>query len=133
MDYDGCIFYSICYCRLYGRFILFDTNILWLYDFFASCSTCSKSTKSKKPNRNISTEWAKVFSFAFLVLFIQKLGFIFNNLSGNIFQTSGVIALITLLYKKFREFPYTPVCRYTFHALAVLLHLTFKAPPTGAN
>ena len=75
----------------------------------------------------------RFFLLLFQYFFIQKLGFIFNNLSGNVFQTSGVIALITLLYKKFREFPYTPVCRYTFHALAVLLHLTFKAPPTGAN
>ena len=35
----------------------------WFHDFSFSCSTDSKSAKSMRPNGNISTEWAKGFSF----------------------------------------------------------------------
>ena len=73
-----------------------------LFSWFLYCSTCSKSTKSMKPNRNISTEWAKVLSFVWeKVLFYREvICFLFNNLFGNVFQTSRGIGLIKLHYVK---------------------------------
>ena len=70
-----------------------------LFSWFLYCSTCSKSAKSMKPNGNISTEWAKVLSFVWeSVLFYREvICFLINNLFRNVFQTSIVIGLITLL------------------------------------
>ena len=68
-----------------------------------SCSTCTKSTKGMKPYGNISIRNGEKF---FILLgkkyyFIQKLKFSYHNsLFGNVFQTSGVIGLITILYAR---------------------------------
>ena len=70
---------------------------------FFYCSTCFKSAKSMKPNRNISMEWAKVLSFVWeKVLFYREVKFLIDNLFGNVLQTSRVIGLTTLLYAKLR-------------------------------
>ena len=66
-----------------------------------SCSTCTKSTKGKKPYGNSSIQNGHKFFISFWkkYYFIQKLKFsYYNNLFGNVFQTSGVIGLITKLY-----------------------------------
>ena len=70
-----------------------------LFSWFLYCKTCSKNTKSMKPNGNISTEWAKVASFVWeKVSFYREVTcFLINNLFGNVFQTSRVKGLITLL------------------------------------
>ena len=54
-----------------------------------------------KPNDN-STNWTAVLYFVWeKVLFYKKLKFsYYNNIFGNVFQTSGVIDLITLLYAR---------------------------------
>ena len=47
-----------------------------LVSWFLYCSTCSKSTKSMKPNGNISMEWAKVLAFLWeKVLFWREVKF----------------------------------------------------------
>ena len=53
-----------------------------LFSWFLYCSTCSKGTKSMKPNGNISTEWAKVLSFVWeKELFHREvICFLINNL-----------------------------------------------------
>ena len=74
--------------------------LMFLTVFMIYCNTCSKSTKSMKPNGNISTEWAKVLSFIWeKVLFYREVICFINTLFGNVFQTSRVIGLITLLSK----------------------------------
>ena len=59
-----------------------------LFSWFLYYNSCSKSTKSMKPNGNISTEWAKVLSIVYeKLLFIEKLyGFSLITF-GNVFQT----------------------------------------------
>ena len=51
-----------------------------------------------KSNGSMSTEWAKVLYFVLeKVLFYTEVKFsYFNNLFGNVFQTSGVIVVLTL-------------------------------------
>ena len=90
------------YIYIHERFslaYLIPIPMFSLFSWFLYCSTCSKSTKSMKPNGNISTEWAKVLSFVWeKVLFYREvICFLINNLFGNAFQTSRVIDLITLL------------------------------------
>ena len=83
--------YLIPMFSLGSRFLYFHGSI--------SCSTCFKSTKSKKPDEKINTEWAKVLSFVWeKVLFYTNVTFLITNLFRNIFQTLGVIDLITLLH-----------------------------------
>ena len=86
--------FSLAYFMLIPMFSLFS--------WFLYCNTCSKSTKSMKPNGNISTEWAKVLSFVWeKVLFYREvMCFLINNLFGNVFQTSRVMDLITLLFNR---------------------------------
>ena len=57
VDCFGCIFISTEDLAYFNQFSQ------WLHDFSISCSTCSKSTNSMKPNGNISTQWAKVLYF----------------------------------------------------------------------
>ena len=66
-----------------------------LFSSFFYCGTCSKSTKSMKPNGNISMEWVKALSFVWeKVLFYREvICFLIDNLFGNLFQTSRVIGL----------------------------------------
>ena len=87
---------------LYPRTIqpnLFDTNTNVLTVFMTSLlQHLCESTKSMKPNGNISTEWAKVLFFVWekLLFYREVICFVINNL-GNVFQTSRVIGLITIL------------------------------------
>ena len=69
-----------------------------------SSSTCSKSTNSMKRDGNIVRNGQQLFIlFGRKYYFIQKLKFsCYNNIFGNVFQTLGVIGLITLLYAKLR-------------------------------
>ena len=69
-----------------------------LLSWFLYCNTCSKRTKSMKPNRNIKTEWAKVLSFVWeeVLFYREVICFLINHLFGNAFQTSRAIDLITL-------------------------------------
>ena len=73
----------------------------WFHDFSISCSICSKSTKSMKPNGNISTGFAKVLLFVKNFYFKQKLSFLINTIFGYVSQTSGVIACGTRMLKKY--------------------------------
>ena len=70
-----------------------------LYSWFLYCNTCSKSTKNRKPNENISTEWANVLSIIHekLLFYREVICFLINNFFENVFQTSRVIGLITLV------------------------------------
>ena len=91
------------YIYIHERFslvYLMPVPMFSLFSWFLYCSACSRSTKSMKPNGNISTEWANVLSFAwekllFYMFYISY--FLINNLFENVFQTSRVIGLITLL------------------------------------
>ena len=79
------------YVYIHRRFSLFFISFLTGFMICSiSCSTCSSSTK-----------WAKVPYFVWeKFYFIQKLKFLYyNNLFGNVFETSGVIGLIMLLYR----------------------------------
>ena len=90
------------YIDIHERFslaYLIPIPMFSLFSWFLHCSTCSKGTKSMKPNGNISTEWVKVLSFVWeKVLFYREvICFLINNLFEKVFQTSRVIDLITLL------------------------------------
>ena len=90
------------YIYIHERFslaYLIPIPMFSLFSWFLYCSTCSKSTKSMKPNGNISTEWAKVLSFVWekLLFYREVICFLINNLFENVFQTSRVIGLIMLL------------------------------------
>ena len=52
-----------------------------------------------KLNRNIGTEWAKFLSIVWEkeLFYREVVRFLINDLSGNVFQTSRVIGLKTLL------------------------------------
>ena len=99
-------------CRLFYISFLTGFMICSIY-----CSTCSKSTKSMKPNGNISTKWSTVLYFVWeKCYFIEKLKFFhYNNIFGNVFQTSGVIDLITLLYAKLRRQKIFQLLEKVFH------------------
>ena len=70
-----------------------------LFSWYLYCNTCSKSTKSRKLNGNISTEWAKVLFIVYenLLFYREVTCFLINSLFRNVFQTSRVIVLIILL------------------------------------
>ena len=90
------------YIYIHERFslaYLIPIPMFSLFSWFLYCSTCSKSTKSMKPNGNISTELAKVLSFVWekLLFYREVICFVINNVLGNVFQTSRVIGLITIL------------------------------------
>ena len=90
------------YIYIHERFslaYLMPIPMFSLFSWFLYCNTCSKSTKSMKPNGNISTEWAKVLSFILekLLFYRQVMCFLINNLFRNVFQISRVIGLITIL------------------------------------
>ena len=109
------------YIYIHGRFSLF--YIYFLTGFMIcsiSCSTCSKSTNSMKPYGNISTKWATVpFFFGRKYYFMQKLKFsYYNNIFGNVFQSSGVIGQITLLYAKLRCYKIFQLLKKVFPGLA---------------
>ena len=93
------------YIYIHGRFSLFYVNLLTGFMICSiSCSTCSKNTKSMKPNGNISTKWATVLYFVWeKVLFYTKVKvFLLQQDFQKRFQTSGTVGLITLLYAKLR-------------------------------
>ena len=103
MDYSDCIFYGMFHCRLYGQFSLSDTYVLigFMISRFLT-ATASRVQKARDLMRT-SVEWAKFLSFVWKkYYFIRKLSFLINSLSGNAFQISRVIGLLTLLYRKLR-------------------------------
>ena len=103
IDYNKLLWIVLIY--IHGRFSLFYINFLTGFMICSiSCSTCSKSTKSMKPNGNINTKCATVLYFVWeKVLFYTKIKVsYYNNIFGNVFQTSGVIGPITLLYSRLR-------------------------------
>ena len=57
-----------------------------------------------KPNGNTSTESTKVLSFVWQKepFYRDVICFLINNLFGNVFQTSRVTGLLTLLYVRLR-------------------------------
>ena len=74
---------------------------LWFLYFHGSisCSTCIKSTKGMKPYGTSAYRMGKSSLFCLGKSTILKLKFsYYNNLFGNVLQTSGVIDLITILY-----------------------------------
>ena len=88
------------YSYIHGRFSLaYLIPIFSLFSWLLYCSTCSRRTKSMRHNGNISTVYAKVLSFVWeKVLFYKEvICFLINILFGNVFQTSRVTGLITLL------------------------------------
>ena len=93
VDWTDYLSYLILMFSLGSWFLYFHGSI--------SCSTCTKSTKGKKPYGNISIRNGQKFFILFgkKYYFIQKLKFsYYNNLLGDVFQTSAVIGLITILY-----------------------------------
>ena len=78
---------------------LMPISMFSLFSWFLYCNTSCTSTKSMKPNGNISMEWPKVLSFVWeKVLFHREvICFLINNLFWNVFQISRVIDLIALL------------------------------------
>ena len=72
MDCFNCIFISTTNNLAYLTPIPMFSLVSW----FLYCNTCSKSTKSMKPNGNISMEWAKVLAFLWeKVLFWREVKF----------------------------------------------------------
>ena len=106
MDYFDCTFYVIFYCRLNGQFSLPDTNVLtWfmisLFPWLYFLQDLHQEHEGHETLWNISIQNGQKFFILFgkKYYFIQKLKFsYYNNLFGNVFQTSGVIGLITILY-----------------------------------
>ena len=98
IDY-GLFWLYIYIHKRFSQVYLIPIPMFSLFSWFLYCSTCSKNTKSMKPNWNISTEWAKVLSFVWeKVLFYREIiCFLFNNLFWNVFQTSKIMGLIMLL------------------------------------
>ena len=106
MDYFDCIFHSIFYCRLNGRFSLPDTNVLirfiislfpWLY-FLQHLHQDYRGHEILWEHQ-YGMGKSSLFCLGKSTIYIQKLKFsYYNNLFGNVFQTSGVIGLITILY-----------------------------------
>ena len=73
------------YIYIHERFslaYLIPKPMFSLFSWFLYCSTCSNSTKSMKPNGNISTEWAEALSFVWeKELFHREvICFLINNL-----------------------------------------------------
>ena len=95
MDYFDCLFIST---NDFSLAYLMPIPMFSVFSWFLYCSTYSKSTKSRKPNENISTEWAKVLSIVYekLLFYREVIYFLINNLFENIFQTSRVV-VFTLL------------------------------------
>ena len=118
VDWTDDLAYTIPMFLLRSWFLYFHGSI--------SCSTCTKSTKGKKPYGNISIRNGQMFLILFgkKYYFIQKLKFsYYNNLFGNVFQTSGVIGFITILYvqnsnakKVFHWKPDFPVLAYLVYS-----------------
>ena len=106
MDYFDCIFYGIFYCRLNGRFSLSDTNVLTQFIIFLFPWPYFLQHLHQEYEGH-ETLWehqygmgkGSLFCLGKSTIYIQKLKFsYYNNLFGNVFQTSGVIGLITILY-----------------------------------
>ena len=104
IDYELFLLYIYIHER-FSRAYVIPVPMFPLFSWFLYCSTCSKSTRSMKPNGNISTECAKVLSFVWeKELFHREvICFLINNLFRNVFQTSRVIGLTMLLYVKLLE------------------------------
>ena len=106
MDCFNCIFYGIFHCILNGRFSLPDTNVLTrfivsLFPWLCFLQHLHQEYDGHKTLCKHQYGMGKSFLFCLgkSTIYIQKLRFsYYNNLFGNVFQTSGVIGLITLLY-----------------------------------
>ena len=106
MDYFDCTFYVIFYCRLNGQFSLPDTNVLtrfiisifpWLY--FLQHLHQEYEGHETLWEHQYGMGKNSLFCFGKSAIYIQKLKFsYYKNFLGNVFQTSGVIDLITILY-----------------------------------
>ena len=83
-----------------AHFISIFSLVSWPILFLAAPAL--KSTKSMKPNGNISTKWTKVLYFVWeKVLSCTKVKvFLLEQPFRKLFQTSRVIGLITLLFAK---------------------------------
>ena len=77
VNWLGTIEYGLFWLNshIQGWFSLLDTNSLWFHGFSISCRSCSKSTKSMKPNWNISREWVKVLCFIWENIFYVEVRF----------------------------------------------------------
>ena len=83
-------FNRIIYCRLYGRFNLFDMNVLT--GFMISVFLAAPASRVRRPRNLMSS----LFCLGKKYYFIQKLSFLINNLFGKVFKKFfGVIDLIT--------------------------------------
>ena len=70
------VYFTVCFIVDCVEDLAYLIPMFSLVSLLFSCSTCSKSTKSKKPNGNISTDWAKVLSFVWeKVLFYTEVTF----------------------------------------------------------
>ena len=75
----------------------------WFHDLFYFLQHCSKSTKSMKPNGNISAKWAKVLYFVWeKVLFYTKVLVLQQHFRKRFSNFRSIIGLITLLYARLR-------------------------------
>ena len=106
MDCFHCIFYGIFHCRLNGRFSLPDTNVLtrFIVSLFPWLHFLQHLHQEYDGHETLwEHQYGMGKSFLFCLgkstIYIQKLKFTYyNNLFGNVFQTSVVIGLITLLF-----------------------------------
>ena len=129
MDYFDCIFFGGFFYVDWTDDLAYLISMFSLSSWFlyfhgsVSCRTCSKRTKGKKPYGNIRIQNGQKSCILLgkKYYFIQKLKFYnYNNLFENVFQTSGVIDLITILYVQNSDPKQTFHWKLAFHNFRVI-------------
>ena len=100
MDCFDYTFYGIFYYRLNGRFSLSDTNVLtrFMISLFLAIPAARARRARNLMGKSIQNGLTFFLLFGKKYYFIQMFRFLINNLFRNIFQTLGVIGVITLLH-----------------------------------
>ena len=92
------------YIYIHGQFSLFGTSGLtgFMISLFLEAPAPREERTWNLMGASVRNGLVFFLLFWKKYYFIQKLGFLINSHFGNVFPTSGVIALITLLYVKLR-------------------------------
>ena len=92
IDY-GLIWLYIYIHKWFSLACLIPIPVFSLFSWFFYGSTCSKGTKSMKPNGNIITEWVEVYSLVWekALFYREVICFLINNLFGNVFQKTPTL------------------------------------------
>ena len=100
MDCFDYTFYGIFYYRLNGGFSLSDTNVLtrFMISLFLAIPAARARRARNLMGKSIQNGLTFFLLFGKKYYFIQMFRFLINNLFRNIFQTLGVIGVITLLH-----------------------------------